>query len=176
MDTKCLYSNSKCKWRSIPTTSGWNGVGNTSTKSVTYDSTYGTLPTPTRQGYTFMGWYTNTTYTTKKESTTTVNITENETLYAKWEKDTYLITYNLNGGSATNPTYYDIDAETFTLNNPTKEGYTFTGWSISNMSNTCSHYYGTGTSSGLYQLTTSTSLNVNESQIYFMNLDSENGE
>ena len=41
---------------SIPSTTGWTGTGNTSTKSVTYDSAYGTLPTPTRNGYTFAGW------------------------------------------------------------------------------------------------------------------------
>ena len=41
---------------SIPSTTGWTGTGNTSTKTVTYDSTYGTLPTPTRTGYTFKGW------------------------------------------------------------------------------------------------------------------------
>ena len=40
----------------IPSTTGWTGTGSTSTKSVTYGSSYGTLPTPTRQGYTFQGW------------------------------------------------------------------------------------------------------------------------
>ena len=45
---------------SIPSTSGWSGTGNTSTKSVTYDKTYGTLPTPTKTGYTFNGWSSGT--------------------------------------------------------------------------------------------------------------------
>ena len=40
----------------IASTSGWTGTGNTSTKSVTFDSTYGTLPTVSRSGYTFAGW------------------------------------------------------------------------------------------------------------------------
>ena len=41
----------------IPTTAGWTGSGNTSTKSVTFDSAYGTLPsTPSKAGYTFAGW------------------------------------------------------------------------------------------------------------------------
>lgn len=42
----------------IPTTSGWivAGGGTTATKNVTYDSTYETLPVPTRTGYTFNGW------------------------------------------------------------------------------------------------------------------------
>ena len=42
----------------IPTTSGWTVASGskTATKTVTYDSTYGTLPTPTRTGYTQTGW------------------------------------------------------------------------------------------------------------------------
>lgn len=40
----------------------------------------------------------------------------------------YSISYNLNGGSATNPTTYRVDTNTFTLNNPTKVGYDFIGW------------------------------------------------
>ena len=45
----------------IPTTSGWSVASGskTATKTVTYDSTYGTLPTPTRTGYTFAGWSKN---------------------------------------------------------------------------------------------------------------------
>ena len=41
---------------SIATTSGWTGTGSSATKSVTYKSTYGTLPTISRTGYTFSEW------------------------------------------------------------------------------------------------------------------------
>ena len=40
----------------IPATTGWTGTGDTATKSVTFDGTYGNLPVPTREGYTFSGW------------------------------------------------------------------------------------------------------------------------
>ena len=40
----------------------------------------------------------------------------------------YTISYELDGGTATNPTIYTVETATFTLNNPTKNGYTFTGW------------------------------------------------
>ena len=45
----------------IPTTSGWTVASGSkiATKTVTYDTTYGTLPTPTRTGYTFAGWSKN---------------------------------------------------------------------------------------------------------------------
>ncbi|MBR6049792.1 MAG: InlB B-repeat-containing protein, partial [Clostridia bacterium] len=47
---------------------------------------------------------------------------------------TYSIGYTLNGGtvSGTNPTSYNVTTNTFTLKNPTKTGYTFTGWTGSN--------------------------------------------
>lgn len=44
----------------------------------------------------------------------------------------YSIEYNLNGGHASNAAYYDVTTATFTLNNPTREGYLFTGWTGSN--------------------------------------------
>lgn len=44
----------------------------------------------------------------------------------------YNITYNLDGGTASNPTYYYSDMMTITLNQPTKTGYAFTGWTGSN--------------------------------------------
>lgn len=47
---------------------------------------------------------------------------------------TYSITYDLNGGivSTSNPAIYNVETETFTLNNPRKTGYTFLGWTGSN--------------------------------------------
>ena len=52
--------------------------------SVTYGSTYGTLPTVTLTGYTFSGWYTAATGGTKVTSATTVTLTAAQTLYAQW--------------------------------------------------------------------------------------------
>ena len=51
-------------------------------------------------------------------------------LYTKWKIINYHISYNLNGGilANNNPENYTIETTTFTLNNPTKVGYTFVGW------------------------------------------------
>lgn len=92
-----------------------------------------TLPTPTRNGYTFLG-FSETPSGSVKYSTSISNVENinDKTLYAKWEIITYDISYNLNGGSiSNNKTSYNVE-ENFTLPNPTKTGYTFTGWTGSN--------------------------------------------
>ncbi len=47
---------------------------------------------------------------------------------------TYTIGYNLGGGSASNPTSYNITSNAITLNNPTRTGYTFAGWTGTGLS------------------------------------------
>ena len=51
-------------------------------------------------------------------------------LTAQWTVHQYTITYDLAGGTVEgNPDTYTIETVAFTLKNPTKSGYTFTGWS-----------------------------------------------
>lgn len=73
------------------------GSIDTTSKTVTYDSTYGALPVPTRENYDFVGWYTEKEGGTLVTSSSTVLITENKTLYAHWSKDVYQIIYDSNG-------------------------------------------------------------------------------
>lgn len=58
----------------------------TTSKNVTYGKTYGTLAAPKRTGYTFSGWYTAKTKGTKITAKSSVKITKNTTLYARWSK------------------------------------------------------------------------------------------
>lgn len=99
-------------------------------KSVTQGSTYGTLATCTRNGYTLKGWYTATSGGTKITSSTTVNLTADQTLYAQWTPITYTISYNANGGTGTtaSSTHTYGTAKTLTTNGFTKFGHTFKGW------------------------------------------------
>lgn len=93
-----------------------------------------TVPTElTRAGYTFAGWYEDVTLRNKVEPFPTTMPDTNKTYYAKWTRDSYNITYNLDGGTDPgNPTTYHVETETFTLIVPTKPGYKFTGWTGSN--------------------------------------------
>ena len=112
-------------------TSGGDISGQRDTYDVT-TSTF-TLVTPTKTGYTFMGW-TGSNGTTPQ---TTVTIEKgsfgNKSYTANWSDTGYTISYTLDGGTLTDePTTYTINTETFTLPAPTKTGYTFTGWTGSN--------------------------------------------
>jgi len=96
--------------------------------------TYGvgaTLPTDvTRTGYTFKGWYGNESLTGSPVTAIGNTETGNKEYWAKWEINQYTIAYDLAGGTAEgNPDTYTIETGAFTLKNPTKSGYTFTGWS-----------------------------------------------
>ena len=109
-----------------------NGGTNNSSNPSTY--TYGkgaTLSNATKQGYTFDGWYTESTFENKITSISTTQ-TGNITVYAKYNEITYALTYDLAGGSLAtgkvNPSNYTIGMTDFTLNNPTKTGYSFKGW------------------------------------------------
>ena len=77
------------------------------TVTVTYDSTYGTLPTPTRQGYSFKGWYTSSSGGTKVDGDTKVTTAGNHILYAQWGPEE-VISVEITWG-AMEFTYYDGD-------------------------------------------------------------------
>jgi len=70
--------------------------GNVSPPSqmVTYNSTYGTLPEPTRAGYQFNGWYTAASGGTKVEADTKVTAINNHSIYARWTANKYEIGYD----------------------------------------------------------------------------------
>lgn len=63
------------------------GVVNESSKTVVYGSTYGSLPTPTRDYYSFDGWYTAKDGGDKITESSVFNSAENITLYAHWTKN-----------------------------------------------------------------------------------------
>lgn len=109
---------------------GNGGSVSVRSKKVNRGSKYNTLPNPKRKGYRFEGWYTSKTAGKKKTSSSYVETTKNQTLYARWKKITYTISYELDGGnnSKSNPSAYTIETPKIVLKTPSRTGYTFKGW------------------------------------------------
>ena len=99
------------------------GSVTSSSMNVTYGTTF-TLPTPTRTGYTFAGWYNGST----RVEGGTWNYTGNLSLTASWTANTYTLTLNANGGSVSSNTLTVTYGQSYTLPTPTRTGYTFNGW------------------------------------------------
>ena len=107
------------------TDGGTNG-GNPATYTIE-DATI-TLAPSVKNGYTFQGWYLGNTFT-NKVTEITVGSTGNKVLYAKFEINTYTITYNVDGGTnGGNPATYTVEDAKITLADGVKQGYTFAGW------------------------------------------------
>ncbi|MDD6731451.1 MAG: InlB B-repeat-containing protein, partial [Bacteroidales bacterium] len=95
--------------------------GGSDVAAITQD--YGTEVTapanPTREGYTFAGW--------DKEVPSTIPAAD-MTFAAKWQVNQYTFTFDSNGGSDVAAITQDYGTEVTAPANPTREGYTFTGW------------------------------------------------
>ena len=111
-------------------------TGSMESITLTYDTPQN-LPAMgfSRTAYNFLGWSTavdgDVAFADKAEVENLA--TEQDavvTIYGKWQPIVYPITYDLAGGAvaSANPAEYTIESADFTLVNPTKLGYTFTGW------------------------------------------------
>ncbi|MDR0831850.1 MAG: InlB B-repeat-containing protein [Bacillales bacterium] len=109
-----------------------DGVTSNTTITVYYDNTYSNLPSPERIGYTFEGWYLTSNLSGEKiTNSSVVSITDNTTLYAKWDIINYTITYlNMDGATnnPNNPATFTFNSPIIELFPPIKTGYTFAGW------------------------------------------------
>ena len=114
-------------------TNGGSLSGQKTNYNVNTDSF--TLPTPTKNGYTFTGWTGSNGTTAQKIVTIAKGSTGNKNYTANWTPTNYSISYNLNGGSISGQkTSYNIETANFTLPQPTRNGYTFTGWTGTGLS------------------------------------------
>ena len=87
-----------------------------------------TLPTPTRTGYTFLGWTGEGITTPQPNVTIPKGSTGDKTYIENWKLTEYNITMDLNGGSGQEKVVYTMTDEDFELPTPTRNGYEFVGW------------------------------------------------
>ncbi|MEG0260627.1 MAG: InlB B-repeat-containing protein [Lysinibacillus sp.] len=82
---------------------------------------------PTRNGYTFGGWYTEDSFATAWKFDTDV-VPGDLTLYARWDAIPYEVTFNTAGGSPIAPLSVLYNEPVSEPTRPTRNGYTFGGW------------------------------------------------
>ena len=87
-----------------------------------------TLPTPTRTGYTFLGWTGEGITTPQPNVTIPKGSTGDKTYIENWEVNIYTITLGTNGGDALDAISYAVTSSPITLPTPVRTGYEFRGW------------------------------------------------
>ena len=131
-------------WRELKETpNGWTLHGQITLYKLTLDANDGdltdtvsgyyqnggtsaALPTPTRTGHKFLGWFDKN----GKQVTTpnTYYVAYDQTLTAHWQINQYTITFDTDGGTVIDPITQDYGTDVTAPKNPTKEGFTFAGW------------------------------------------------
>ena len=142
----------------------------TNLDTYTIESEDITLNNPSKEGYTFTGW----SGTNIDDISTEVKINKgsigNREYKAHFTPIEYTITYDLDGGEATNPSTYTIESEDIIINNPSKEGYTFTGWSGTGITNRVNNLVIKKGSTGNKEFTAN--YDINKFTVTFMDNDS----
>ncbi len=103
-----------------------NGGSAVASQSVTSGSTAKKPDNPSKSGYTFTGWYSDSALTKAYDFSTAVK--GNRTLYAGWQQIIYTVSFNANGGSGVASQTVVWGAKASKPGNPTRNGYVFTGW------------------------------------------------
>ena len=102
-------------------------AGSSGAYAYTVEETF-MLPTPTRTGYTFIGWTGEGITTPQPNVTIPKGSTGDKRYIENWELTEYNITMDLNGGSGQEKVVYTMTDEDFELPTPTRNGYEFVGW------------------------------------------------
>lgn len=106
-----------------------NGGSSIESQAVEEGNTVLKPADPTKEGYTFDGWYSDEALSTIYDFGTPV--TEDITLYAKWDEvraTIYTVTFETNGGNMIEPQTVEEGNTATKPEDPEKEGYTFEGW------------------------------------------------
>ena len=148
------------------------------------------IAVPTRTGYTFNGYYSESTDGTllisssgyRQSALTTTYTLEDITIYARWTANTYTVSYTSTNADGTlgTSTYTATYGTIFTVAVPTRQFYIFTGWKVTGCTNDCTHYYSEKSNALLFLFSnktfTGTSIDLIEPEYpYFKNFRSKSG-
>lgn len=174
-------------------TVSYNANGGTGAPAFQYKKHFSSLTlsteTPSRSGYSFVGWSTNSMATSATYSAGSIfNTNKDTTLYAVWKQnavtpppptqsESYTISYSANGGSGAPSPQTKQKDRTLTLSStmPTRSGYSFLGWAESSTATTATYY-----PSGSYTANKSTTLyavwtKVQSAERYTITYDANGG-
>lgn len=114
--------------------------------SLRYGESY-TLPVPVRKGYRFLGWYDENHALAQPctnelgESLRAYKKAQDCDVYARWEIQTFTVTYETDGGTEIAPTTAEYNSKLVLPEDPTKPGMIFEGWYDKNLSESYSNSY-----------------------------------
>lgn len=131
-DTDTVEGNTTlyAKWDVQTFTVHFDSQGGTPVPSITQvpqNTVIAEPNTPTRSGFSFAGWYTDTSFGTKWNFATQT-VQKETTLYAKWTANQYTVTFDSQGGSPVSPATVLYGSLVTAPANPTRTGYEFGGW------------------------------------------------
>ncbi|RRJ95725.1 hypothetical protein Ga0100231_016970 [Opitutaceae bacterium TAV4] len=122
-----LYAQFTANTYTVNFNANGGGTPSMASKTVTYDSAYGTLATVSRTGYTFDYWYISGSGT-QVSASTTVSTASDHTLYAHWTVNQYQVTFDSAGGTSVSSQWVNHGSTATQPTAPTRTGYTFNGW------------------------------------------------
>ncbi|HOP11217.1 MAG TPA: InlB B-repeat-containing protein [Oscillospiraceae bacterium] len=122
---KVLYA----QWTINQFTMTFDSEGGSNVASVTqdYNTTVTQPASPTKEGYTFAGWYTGDGGTGSPVAFP-YTLTEDITVYAKWNINYYTMMFDSEGGTSVSPVTQAYNTKIAAPTSPTRYGFTFDGW------------------------------------------------
>lgn len=105
-----------------------SGSCSTASKAVTYEKKIGSMATPTKTHYSFLGWFTSASGGSQWSDSTKYSTAGNSTVYAHWALAECVTTYDSQGGSAIPARTDSIYTQYSNLQTPSRPGWDFQGW------------------------------------------------
>lgn len=93
-----------------------------------FNTKYGDLPTASKTGHRFLGWFTERVGGEDATKETTLSTAGGKTLYAHWAIGSYTVTFDFNNGTTTTAVFEFDETIVYPETGIEREGYSFNGW------------------------------------------------